>query len=156
MKKLPFLTNERLSRLMVSLLLCMGLLVPLMFTFGAQSQLWLGIFISAALLALFMVLGSLKRGRLALAACAGAVALVQLLLPNWGLFGMAFEALKAISLFFSSVPTAAPLFATEIAVTLATLLAVISYAFTSKSVGFMPATIVVVLTLFGMWSLGKA
>ena len=156
MKKLPFLTNERLSRLMVSLLLCMGLLVPLMFTFGAQSQLWLGIFISAALLALFMVLGSMKRGRLALAACAGAVALVQLLLPNWGLFGMAFEALKAISLFFSSVPTAAPLFATEIAVTLATLLAVISYAFTSKSVGFMPATIVVVLTLFGMWSLGKA
>lgn len=156
MKKLPFLTNERLSRLMVSLLLCMGLLVPLMFTFGAQSQLWLGIFISAALLALFMVLGSLKRGRLALAACAGAVALVQLLLPNLGLFGMALEALKAISLFFSNVPTAAPLFATEIAVTLATLLAVISYAFTSKSVGFMPATIVVVLTLFGMWSLGKA
>ena len=37
MHKLPFLTNERLSRLVVSLMLCLGLLLPLMFTFGAGS-----------------------------------------------------------------------------------------------------------------------
>ena len=156
MKKLPFLTNERLSRLMVSALLCLGLLTPLMLAFGAQSQLALAIVASMVLLALFMVLGSMKRGRLWLALLAGAVALCQLFLPDMGLFGMAFEALKAISLFFSSVPAAAPLFATEIAVTLAVALAVVCYAFTSRTVGFLPATILVVLTLFGMWSLGKA
>ena len=34
MRKLPFLSNERLSRMLVSLMLCLGLLMPLMLTFG--------------------------------------------------------------------------------------------------------------------------
>lgn len=156
LKKLPFLNSERLSRLMVSALLCMGLLIPLMLTFGAESQMSLAIAVGAGLLLLFSLLGSLKRGRLWLALLAGATALVQLALPGLGLFGMAAEAMKAVSLFFSDVPAAAPLFAADIAVVLAVGLATVSYAFTSRSVGFLPATILVVLTLFGMWSLGKA
>lgn len=36
MRKLPFLTNERLSRMLVSLMLCLGLLMPLMLTFGVH------------------------------------------------------------------------------------------------------------------------
>lgn len=156
LKKLPFLNSERLSRLMVSALLCMGLLIPLMLTFGAESRMTLAIAVGAGLLVLFSLLGSFKRGRLWLALLAGATALVQLALPGLGLFGMAAEAVKAVSLFFSDVPAAAPLFAADIAVVLAVALATISYAFTSRSVGFLPATILVVLTLFGMWSLGKA
>ena len=43
MRKPAFLSNERLSRFLVSLLLCVGLLVPLLLTFGAQSALALGL-----------------------------------------------------------------------------------------------------------------
>ena len=43
MRKPAFLSNERLSRFLVSLLLTMGLLLPLMFTFEAESALALAI-----------------------------------------------------------------------------------------------------------------
>ena len=39
MRKPAFLSNERLSRFLVSLLMTMGLLLPLMFTFEAESAL---------------------------------------------------------------------------------------------------------------------
>ena len=156
MKKIPFLTNERLSRFMVSLLLCLGLLLPLVMTFTAQSALFPAALTAVALIALFTILGALKKGRLILIILWCAAALVQLLLPGLGFFGMAFEAMKAIALYFSEVPAAAPLLAINIALTLAVALSIVCYAFTSRSVGFFPATILVVLTLFGMWSLGQA
>ena len=121
MKKIPFLTNERLSRFMVSLLLCLGLLLPLVMTFGAQSAMLWAVVISVGLMALFTVLGSFKRGRLILIVLWCVAALVQLILPNLGFFGMAFEALKAIALYFSDVPAAAPVFAVHIAVILGVL-----------------------------------
>lgn len=156
MKKIPFLTNERLSRLMVSLMLCLGLLTPLVMTFGAESAMVQAILTACALLVLFSVLGSLKRGRILLCAVVLIAAASQLLLPEMGFFGRAFEALKSIALFFNDVPSAAPLFSSEIALMLSVGLAVVCYAFTSRSVGFFPATILVVLTLFGMWSLSQA
>ena len=156
MKKLPFLTNERLSRLVVSLMLCLGLLLPLMFTFGAGSAALQAALTAGVLCTVFMVLGSLRRGRLILTLLLGAAAAVQTVLPGFGFFGSAFEAIKAIALYLNEVPAAAPLFAGEIAVTLGVGLAVVCYAFTSRSVGFLPATILVVLMLFGMWSLGQA
>jgi len=155
-RKLPFLTNERLSRLVVSLMLCLGLLLPLMFTFGAGSAAVQAAVTAGVLCAVFMVVGSLRRGRLILLILLGAGALVQLFLPGMGLFGSAFEALKAIALYLNDVPAAAPLFAGEIAVTLGVGLAVVCYAFTSRSVGFLPATVLVVLMLFGMWSMRQA
>jgi len=155
-KKLPFLTNERLSRFMVSLLLCLGLLLPLMMTFGAQSAMLSAALTAVALMLLFTVLGSLKKGRLILIGLWLAAALAQLALPGFGFFGTAFEAVKAIALYFSEVPAAAPLFAANIAVTLGVALSVVCYAFTSRSVGFLPAAMLVVLMLFGMWSLGQA
>ena len=156
MKKIPFLTNERLSRFMVSLLLCLGLLLPLVMTFGAQSAMLSAALMAVALILLFTVLGSLKRGRLILIVLWAAAALSQLAVPNFGFFGMAFEGLKAIALYFSEVPAAAPLFSSQIALMLGVILSVVCYAFTSRSVGFFPAAILVVLMLFGMWSLGQA
>ena len=89
MKKLPFLTNERLSRLVVSLMLCLGLLLPLMFTFGASEAAVQAAVTAAMLCALFAVLGSFKRGRLMLTILLGVVAAVQLMLPRFGFFGSA-------------------------------------------------------------------
>ena len=73
-----------------------------------------------------------------------------------GLLGGAIEAFKALLLYLSGVPGAARLFATQVGLTLGVCVAAVSYAFSSRSVGFLPATLVVVLMLFGMWSLGKA
>lgn len=156
MKKLPFLTNERLARFLVSFLLCLGLLLPLMLTFGAQSAMPRAVQAAAGLTLLFVVLGSLKRGRAILLVLWGVCAAVQLALPRMGFFGSAYEAVKAMALYVSDVPAAAVLYAQELAVTLGVALAVVCYAFTSRSVGFFPAAVLVVLMLFGMWSLGQA
>ena len=156
MRKPAFLSNERLSRFLVSLLLCVGLLVPLMLTFGAQSALALGLASAAGVTVACVVLGAFRRGRLLLAIAAAAAMAAQLLLPQMGLIGWAAEAFKAIALYLSGVTAAAPLFARQIALTLGVGVAALSYLFSSRNVGFLPATIVVVLMLFGMWSLGRA
>ena len=156
MKKLPFLTNERLSRLMVSLLLCMGVLLPLMMSFGAGSAMLSAVLTAAALLVLLCVAGSFRKGSLILLILLIAGIAVQFALPGMGYFGSSVEAVKAVALYFNDVPAAAPLYAAEIGLMLSVAMAIICYLFTSRSVGFFPATILVVLTLFGMWSLGQA
>ena len=63
MKKLPFLKNERLSRLMTAMLLCMGLLLPLMMTFGAGSAMGQAVLTACFALGLLMLTGSGRRGQ---------------------------------------------------------------------------------------------
>lgn len=64
MRKPAFLSNERLSRFVVSLLLCVGVTLPLMMTFGAGGSAALSLLISAAILGLMTALGSMKKGPL--------------------------------------------------------------------------------------------
>lgn len=156
MRKPAFLSNERLSRFLVSLLMTMGLLLPLMFTFEAESALALAIAAAAAVTVLCTVLGTLRHGRLILGIVGGVLLALQLLLPQMGLIGWAMEAFKAISLYLSGVTAATPLFARQLALTLGVVVAAVSYLFSSRNVGFLPATILVVLMLFGMWSLCQA
>ena len=156
MRKPAFLSNERLSRFLVSMLLTMGLLLPLMFTFKAESALALAIASATAVTVLCTALGTLRRGRLVLGIVGGALLAVQLVLPHMGLIGWAMEAFKAVSLYLNGVTAAAPLFARQLGLTLGVTVAGISYLFSSRNVGFLPATILVVLMLFGMWSLCQA
>lgn len=155
MRKPAFLSNERLSRFVLSLLLYAGVLLPLMMTFGLGAAALPALLIGAVMLALLTVAGGSGKGRLILAGAAAALAVLQLFLPNAGFFGGSFEAIKAISLYFNGITTAAPLFASQISALLAVGVAALSYAFSSKLAGFLPATILVVLVLFGLWSLGK-
>lgn len=156
MRKPAFLSNERLSRFLVSMLLTMGLLLPLMFTFEAESALALAIASATAVTVLCTALGTLRRGRLVLGIVGGALLAVQLVLPHMGLIGWVMEAFKAVSLYLNGVTAAAPLFARHLGLTLGVTVAGISYLFSSRNVGFLPATILVVLMLFGMWSLCQA
>ena len=71
MRKPAFLSNERLSRFLVSILLTMGLLLPLMFTFEAESALALAIASATAVTVLCTALGTLRRGRLVLGIVGG-------------------------------------------------------------------------------------
>ena len=76
MRKLPFLTNERLSRMLVSLMLCLGLLMPLMLTFGVGGAMLSACVTAAVLCVALSLLGGLRRGRLILAALISAASLV--------------------------------------------------------------------------------
>ncbi|MEG0493145.1 MAG: transglutaminase domain-containing protein [Clostridia bacterium] len=155
MRKPAIFTNERLSRLMVSFLLCAGLLLPLLLSFEIGGLIPLALAVSISLLCLFVFVGGHAKGGLIMLVALSAFGLIQLFIPNLGFFGSCYEALKALSLYITGITAAAPLFATPIALLLAVVLAMLSFAFSSKNVGFLPATILVVLVLFGLWSLGK-
>ena len=145
----------RMGRLLVSLLLCAGFLMPILMTLNAESAILPAILLSGGLLVVFTVLGAMKKGRLWLAVFVVALVLAQFLLPNRGLIGDGLEALKALGLYITGVQTATPLFASEIGFALAAALAIITYAFTSDSVGFIPMAVLTVGMLFGVWSLGQ-
>ncbi|MEG1775959.1 MAG: transglutaminase-like domain-containing protein, partial [Clostridia bacterium] len=155
MRKPAFLANEHTSRLMISLLLCVGMLWPLLLAFDLPGDAPMAIAASAVILTALTLLPNGKKGRLLLLGALALAAAVQLFLPSMGFFGAAFEAIKALSLYFTGVTSAALLFHTQIALLLTIALALLSYVFSSKAVGFLPATVLVVLMLFGLWSLGK-
>lgn len=83
MRKPAFLSNERLSRFLVSMLLAMGLLLPLMFTFEAESALALAIAAATAVTVLCTALGTLRRGRLVLGIVGGACWRCSWSCPIW-------------------------------------------------------------------------
>src|SRR5699024_6148064 len=101
----------------------MGLLLPLMFTFEAESALPLAIASAAAVTVLCTALGTLRRGRLILGITCAALLAVQLALPQMGLIGWAMEAFKAMSLYLNGVKAATPLFARQLGLTLGVVIA---------------------------------
>lgn len=146
---------ERMSRLMVSLLLCLGVLWPLMWALQIQAA-----FLPATLTAVVTVavctFSGLKRQARFLIGGAGLLVLVvQLFLPGMGLVGRMVEAVKAFALYLNGFSCAASLYRMPLALTLALASAVVSYLFSHKGAGFIPATVLLVLVLFGLWSLGK-
>ena len=146
---------ERLSRLMVSLLLCLGVLWPLLWAIEIH-----GAFIAATLTAAVVIVvctlsGADRKLRFAIGAAAALFLLVQLFLPRFGVIGQVVEAVKAFALYLNGFNCAASLYRIPLALTLAVLAAVVSYLFAHKGAGFIPATVLLVLVLFGLWSLGK-
>ncbi len=156
MKKLPFLKNERLSRLMTSLLLCMGLLLPLMMTFSAGSSVMQAVLTACIVLAVLFVAGAGKHGGLVIGILTAVLTVAQFAFRGFGFFGRSLEAFKAIALYMNEVPGAAVLYSRDIALLMGVVIPAVCYAFSSRGAGFFPAAILVVLTLFGVWSLGKA
>jgi len=148
-------SNERLSRLMVSLLLCFGVLWPLMWALEIQSMFLPATLVAAAVILLLTISGVSKKLRVLMGIAVAALFIVQLFLKNAGLFGDAIEAIKAFALYLNGLSSAAPLFRVQLAMTLAVAAALVSYLFSHKGAGFIPATVLLVLVLFGLWSLGK-
>lgn len=148
-------TPARLSRLLTSFLLLAGLLMPLMFAFGAQSALGAALLEGTVILCVFSVLGSFRHGRILLLLAVLAAAGTQLLLPRLGFFGSSLQAVRAIALYFRDVESAAPMFAREIGLLLGAVLPVAAYLFSSRVSGFLPATILMAMMLFVLCSLGQ-
>lgn len=155
MKMPRFLTSERVNRALVSGLLCLGVLWPMLMAFGLDSAMVNASLAALMALALLIALSGTRKMRIIVWALIGAAVALQFFLPRLGFFGGSLEALKAISLYFNGVTSAAPLFAKQIALLLALVSALAAYSFSSRSVGYLPATVLVVIVLFGLWSLGK-
>ena len=155
MKKPAFLSNERLSRLMTALLLALGLLWPMLWALGVESAFVTATLATAALTALMTFQAAGKKARVICFSLLGALLIGQFFLPGGGFFPSSVEAVKAISLYFNGVTTAPLLFSSQIALLLAVATAVIGYTFSARGVGYIPATAMVVMVLFGLWSMGK-
>ncbi len=155
MPRPAFLTQERVSRFVLAMLLMLGVLLPLLMLFGLGAQVGVAL-LSAVATLLLLNLATIKKYRWF---AVGGIVLflaVQLFLPRMGVFGAAAEALKAMALFFNKLPVVMPLFGGPVAGLLAVGLAFAAFLFSKKGAGFLPATIIVVLVLFGLWALGKS
>lgn len=155
MHKPAFLSNQRLSRFLVSLLMCLGLSMPLLMTLGLSQSIMLSIAVSTGVIGLLTAIGSMKKGRLFEIGLLIVIGIVQFFLPNMGLFGAALDTFKAVELYFKGITPAVVLFSGSITIVISIGVALVSYLFTRKEVGFVPAAIMVVLVLFGIWTLGK-
>lgn len=146
---------ERLSRLTVSLLLCLGVLWPLLWAIEIQGAFAAATLTAVAVIAVCTVSGTNRKLRFLIGAAAALVLLVQLFLPRFGALGQIVEAVKAFALYLNGFNCAASLYRFPLALSLAVVSAVVSYLFSHKGAGFIPATVLLVLVLFGLWSLGK-
>lgn len=146
---------ERLSRLMVSLLLCLGVLWPLLWAIEIQGAFVMATAAAAAVIAVCTLSGVNRKLRFLIGAAAVLFLLVQLFLPGFGVIGQEVEAVKAFALYLNGFNCAASLYRVPLALTLAVLSAMVSYLFSRRGAGFIPATVLLVLVLFGLWSLGK-
>lgn len=155
-RKLAFLQKEPLSRLGVAFLLTVGVTLPLLLAMDLGTQLPFALVLGTLVLVALTALGATRRSRRILWAALAVFVLVQFFLPGMGVLGGWLEGAKALALYFSGYAVALPLFGGHVAGLIVCFAAVMSYVFAKRGVGFLPAAIIVVLMLFGLWSLGKA
>ncbi len=155
MQKTPFLNQSLVSRIVLALLLTLGVLLPLLMLFGLGRQIWMGLLYVAGTMAV-LTLGAVKKRRWLALLIVAVWAAVQLFFPKMGFWGGSLEALKALTLFLNGLPAAMFIFGGETVALMAVVVTAFSFLFAKKGVGFLPAAIMVVLTMFGLWSLGES
>jgi len=150
-----FLQKEPLTRMGLAFLLTVGIVAPLLLALDLGGQMLLALAEALGLLVLLTTLSGNRKTRIVLWVLLAGAALTQLFLPHQGLLGGWVEGFKALALYFSGYSAVLPLFSAQVASLITLLAAVLGYVFARRGVGFVPAAMVVVLTLFGLWSLGR-
>ncbi len=155
MRKPAFMQRESLTRFGIAFLLASGIALPMLLALELERYVFSSLCIAVGMLAFFTVLTTSRKTFILLWVLLGVAAAVQFVLPNAGLFGDWLEAFKAMALYFSGYTIALPLFGAQVASFMVVLITALSFIFAKRGVGFLPAALVVVVTLFGLWSLGK-
>ncbi len=155
MRKPALMHKEPLTRLGVAFLLSAGITVPLLLAFELDRYLVASLLISLGTLVVFTVFSSTRKLRVLLAVLLGVGTAAQFLLSHAGLLGDAWEGFKAMALYFSGYTVALPVYGAQVAGLMTALVTVLSFVFAKRGVGFLPSALIVVVTLFGLWSLGK-
>jgi hypothetical protein len=153
--KPAFLQKEPLTRFGVAFLLTVGIALPLLLALDLGGHALSALLIALGMLAVLTVMGVSRKTCVLLLLLVGTATIFQLFLPGMGLLGAWVEAFKALALFFSGYSAVLPLFGAQVASLIAVLTAVLGYVFSKRGVGFLPAALVVLLLMFGLWSLGQ-
>ncbi len=155
MKKLKFMQREPLTHCGVAFLLTCGLMLPLLMAMGLGAHALGAVLLCAVMIIVLTIFSVSRKSRMVLWGLIGLIALVQLFLPNAGLFGGWIEGFKAIALYFSGAAVVLPLYGIQAVGLFAVFVTVLSFLVSKRGVGFLPMALMVVLVLFGLWSLGK-
>ncbi len=155
MQKPAFLQKETLTRLGVSFLLTAGIVVPLLLALDLSGNVVSSLLLALGLLLVYTALGRSRKTRILLGILLAGGAVVQLFLPHYGLLGQWTEAFKAFALYFSGYTMVLPLFGVQVASFITFCAASLAFLFTKRGAGFLPAAMLVILVLFGLWNLGK-
>ncbi len=156
MSKPAFLQKEPLTRFGIAFLLTAGIALPLLLALDLGEYALTSLLIALGMLVLLTVMGVSRKTRVLLWVLLGTATILQLFLPGMGLLGAWTEAFKALALFFSGYSAVLPLFGAQVASLLTVLTVALGYVFSKRGVGFLPAALVVLLVMFGLWSLGRA
>lgn len=156
MKKLSPRLKELTEQTVLSLMMAMGVELPLLLALSLGGQLFSAMLITLCVIAL-CVLCSLNRTTriFALIGC-GILLLVQFVLPNVGMLGSLGEAVKALILKFSGLDVALPLFGANVALLFSLVIGLMAFLLCKRGAGYLPAAIMLVMTLFLLWNMGRA
>ena len=155
MKKLKFLQKEPLTHAGVALLLACGLLLPMLMAMNLGAHILTAILLSAAIITVLTVFTAERKLSIILWILVGVFVLVQIFLPHGGVFGDWLEGFKAFALYFAGNQVVLPLYGTQAVGLFACFVALLSFMVSKRGVGYLPMALMVVLVLFGLWSLGK-
>ncbi len=155
MQKPAFLQKETLTRLGVSFLLTAGIAVPLLLALDLSGNVIPSLLLALGLLLVYTALSRSRKTRILLGILLAGGAVVQLFLPHYGLLGQWVEAFKAFALYFSGYTMVLPLFGAQVASFITFCAASLAFLFSKRGAGFLPAAMLVLLVLFGLWNLGK-
>ena len=133
----------------LAFLLGLGLLLSMLGSVGLLGEGFLAAAVLLGLTAALSLCSGKRLTRLILAAALAGVGAAWLFLL--GGVGTLTEILRAATLHFSGLKTAIPMVGRETALLLAVLVAILSYAVTSRSVGAYPALAVTVLPAVLLW-----
>jgi len=154
-KKLKFLQKEPLTHCGVAFLLACGLLLPMLMAMSLGAYILTAVLLSAAIIIVLTVFSVDRKSRMILWILIAVIAVLQLFLPRVGLFGSWLEGFKAIALYFSGDHVVLPLYGAQAVSMFVVFVAALSFMVSKRGVGFLPMALMVVLVLFGLWSLGK-
>lgn len=131
-------------------LLGVGLLIPLLGTLELLSCAWMASSVLLAVLAAVLLLGSGRMGKIAL--WGGALTALAVWMLFLGGMSTLTETLKAMVMQYGGYVTAR-LYAHEIAVTLAVVLALLAWGFTHEDMGVIPSLLVLLVTAVLLWAM---
>jgi hypothetical protein len=154
-KKLKFLHKEPLTHCGVAFLLACGLMLPMLMAMSLGAYILGAVCLSAAIIIVLTVFSADRKSRIVLWVLIAVAAVLQLVLPRLGLFGSWLEGFKAIAFYFAGDRVVLPLYGAQAVGLFAFFVAVLSFMVSKRGVGFLPMALMVVLVLFGLWSLGK-
>ena len=142
--------------MMLSVLLCLGLLLPCLEILSLSTQIIPSICVSTLVLFIAVLMGNRTRLfsfiGIGISLC---FIISQFFLPANGFLGGWLEAVKALIFYINDVKGAVNIFSTQVAMMISVIIALLAYVLTGKNAGFLPAALLSIGVLICLWYFQK-